>query len=96
MTGGDDNLICLWDLTSHTRLAHRIIEEKAVAAKSRHGQRSTMSSCAPNQCCRSADWGPAGTVAIGTNAGKVMILDSRTLNTICEAQVRSYCNVLRG
>lgn len=87
VTTGDDNLICLWDLESHARIASRIIEEKAEDNGERRGRQSTMSSCAPNQCARTADWGPMGTIAVGTNDGKVRILNAEDLTTVVETKV---------
>jgi len=54
----------------------------------KHGaRRSTMSSCAPNQCCRAADWGPNGYIVVGTNDGRIMTLDETDLvrhNETCD------------
>ena len=56
-------------------------------AKKKGGGRSTMADTAPNQCCRAADWGMGGFIVVGTNDGKVLLLDEATLETVGEEQV---------
>ena len=56
-------------------------------AKKKGGGRSTMADTAPNQCCRAADWGMGGFIVVGTNDGKVLVLDEATLETVGEEQV---------
>lgn len=55
-----------------------------------------MADSAPNQCCRAVDWGPNGTIAVGTNDGRVLLLDESDLSTVAEANVsRQAISVVR-
>jgi len=92
VTAGDDNMIALWSLDDNKLITTRVVDATD-SAKARHrakkkgGGRSTMADTAPNQCCRAADWGMGGFIVVGTNDGKVLVLDEATLETVGEAQV---------
>lgn len=102
LTGGDDNMLALWSLEANKLITSRKLADKADESAARHqkrhgGRRSTMSSCAPNQCCRTAHWGPNGYILVGTNDGRVLALNEDDLSTAAEIRVgRKPINVVRS
>lgn len=87
-TAGDDNMIAVWDLARHELVARTVVHPKAGPMPTRKRQKSggasTMGRFPPNQCARAMDWGPAGTLAVAANDGRVVLLNEEDLSRVAE------------
>lgn len=99
VTAGEDNTLCLWNLTTHRLLKRGILSDRRGHTLSvRHLRRSGTSSTHPmNQCARSIAISPNGSeIIVGTNEGELIVFDTRTFSRKLSIPLSSYKKDLRS
>ena len=94
VSAGEDNQLCVWELTTHRllRRAH-ISDEPGEAAPRRHraGAGASSSSHPLHQCARSVAVSPNGKfISVGTNDGSLVVFTSQDLRRIHSHDLTQY------
>jgi len=88
---GEENMVAIWDLTSHRLLTSFPINEKKGKRLKKGAKASTMSKHPPNQCARAVSWSPDGRhIAVGTNSGDLIVYDADSFEKIYTVDLNKH------
>jgi len=92
VTAGEDNQLCVWEMTTHRLLRRAHLSDEPGAAPSRKHRPSGSSSSHPlHQCARALAVSPNGKfIAVGTNDGSLSIFTASDLRLVHKHDLSQY------